>query len=211
MHRIRSTFLPIAVALPCVLVACGGEKKKAAAPSTEVSTTTTTEGAMQGQMMQLQRERDEARASLEQERSMREREAQSHQMQATQERDRDELEMRVVEALEKADQDMQSMRDKAAKGGAKARQNTEKTMKEAEQQKAKLYSQLRRIHGDVGENWDSFKSEVESSINELSQTLSKPDEGTGTTKGTTQQPAPKKAKPAPKPTDSTTPPDKTNP
>jgi hypothetical protein len=114
-------------------------------------------------------------------------------MEAARDRERDDLEARVIEAMEKADQDMQSMRDKAAKGGVKQRQATDKTMKDAEQQKAKLYSQLRRMHGDVGENWDTFKSEVESSINDLSQTLSKADQDM--MKGTTPAPAPKKAKP----------------
>lgn len=192
MQSIR-IITPIAIVLGCTLAACGGEKRQAAAP-TEISTTTTTSDVTQSQMAQLQRERDEARANVEQERALRERESQSHAAEAAKDREHDDLEMRVVEALEKADQDIQSMRDKAAKSTAKQQKAVNATIKDAEQQKAKLYSQLRRIHGDVGENWDSFKSEVESTINDLTQSLSMPDQGPPA-KDTTEKTAPKKAKP----------------
>lgn len=198
MHPVRR-FLPLAAVVTGTLVfGCGGEKRPA---TTAGATTTTSAEAAQNQINELQRERDEAQANLAQERAARERDRQSYTQQTSAQSEHDDLEMRVVDALQKADQDIQSMHDKLGRAGTKQRASMDQSIRDAEQQKAKLYSQLRRLHSETGESWDTFKSEVESTITDLNRSLMSMPETSETTTQPSKAKQPSKSKQPSKPSD----------
>ena len=118
MHTLRM-FMPIAIALLGTLT-YGCSEKPAAAP-TETTAATTGADATRNEIAQLQRERNEARTSLAEERSAREQERQRYADDTAKRREYDNLEMRVLQSLEKADQDIQTLQTKAARAAMKQR------------------------------------------------------------------------------------------
>jgi hypothetical protein len=148
---------------------CADEKRP---PATTTETTAAT--TMTTELADTQRERNEARAQLAEERSARESDRQRYANEMAMRGEHDELEIRAIEALEKAGNETQALRDKAARASAKQRQEIEKTLAEAKQQKAKLYSDLKRLHAGLGNtSWDAFRTDVQSTISELDRVLSK--------------------------------------
>jgi hypothetical protein len=167
MHPIRM-LIPTAAMAAAVVSGCADEKRPPATTETTAATTMTTE------LAETQRERNEARAQLAEERSARETDRQRFANETAARREHDELEMRAIDALEKAGSETQALRDKAARAGAKERREIDKTIDEAKQHKAKLFSDLKRLHSGLGEtSWDAFQADVQSTISELDRALSK--------------------------------------
>jgi hypothetical protein len=67
---------------------------------------------------------------------------------------------------------MQTLREKGARAATKQRQTIDKTLTEAQQHKSKLYADLKRLHGDLGQSWEGFRADVESTLTSLDRTLS---------------------------------------
>lgn len=85
-----------------------------------------------------------------------------------QKREYDDLEVRVIESIENADLALQGLRDDDEKNQFKHWFAVDKATRKAARHKAKLLSDLRRLHGDLGNmSWPVFKAGVESSIGDL--------------------------------------------
>jgi hypothetical protein len=185
MHFIRSMLIPTAALATAVVYGCGGERRPAVTTTTETTAATTT-----NELAETQRDRNEARAQLAEERTARETDRQRFANETEMRREHDELETRALDAIEKAGNETQALRDKAVRSGAKQRAEIDKTLEEAKQHKTKLFSDLRRLHAGLGNtSWDAFKTDVQSTINELDRVLSK---STEPTKGTETKTPPMK-------------------
>ena len=164
------------IAISAVLVAgagCGGGDKTPATSPAELTGATTGVDTSRDEMTRIQRERDEARAALVDERVARDQEHQRATVEATTRRQHDELQMRVIDAMASADTEIQTLRDKAAKANAKQRQTIERAITDAQQQKSKLNSDLRRLHREVGDSWTALGTEVEATLKQLDDSLSR--------------------------------------
>jgi hypothetical protein len=155
------------------LVACSDRP-----PATSQTVTTgasMTQEEAHSRISELERERDEARAALAQERSVQAGERVRQSEELTSRSERDDLEVRVMNGLGKADETGQALRTKLLRGGgAKSaeRARIEQALTDAHQIRAKIYADLRRLHGGtVGPSWDGFRAEVLKSLSDLDEAL----------------------------------------
>ncbi len=165
MERKRFTLAAALLAIISSVVGCM-EQRPAYSPAeltgaTIVDTTRT-------DIAELQRERNEARATLEKERAER---AQDRARMKTMQEARDAhdlLEKRALDVLERTSGVVAELRAKSAKVDATKRQEIEKTINDARQAEAKLYADLKRIHGELANGLpESFRQEVAATIAQL--------------------------------------------
>lgn len=171
MNALRTT-----IAISAALLAgagCGGSDRVPVASPTELTGATTGIDSSHDEMTRLQRERDEARAALVDERVARDQEHQRATTEAAARRQHDELQMRVIDAMASADTEIQTLREKANKANMKQRQTIEKAIGDAQQQKSKLNSDLRRLHREVGDSWTALGTEVEATLQMLDDSLAR--------------------------------------
>jgi hypothetical protein len=126
---------------------------------------------------ELERERDEARATLAQERSVAAAERVRQSSETTTGAERDDLEVQAMTTLGKADATDQELRTKLLRGGGAGvkgveRQRIEQALSNAHDIRAKIYADLRRLHGGaIGSSWEEFRAGVLKSLTDLEQAL----------------------------------------
>lgn len=160
-------------------LATGCAETTSAVPGT---TTVTSAEAQRDEIAKLERERDEARALLEDERTAREQERHRYSTEVAVLRQQDELRLHALDAVEKADRDIQALRDKSARATVKQKKAIETTIAQAQELKTKLNASIRDLKGDIDKSFESVRSEVESTIKELDQSLSSGNESPETKK-----------------------------
>lgn len=167
MERLHRLAISASV-LAAIAAGCSSQKRPASATTETTSATWTTENRLQEENTRLQKERDDARAALLDERADHARDLERFNADNTQRREHDELEMRALEALTVADVQAETLRNKAKNAGASARKSIEDALSEVQDGKAKLRSQLQRLHADTaGAAFESLKSDIESTIADL--------------------------------------------
>jgi len=147
----------------------GCAESTAATPGT--TTVTSAEAAQRDEIARLERERDEARALLKDEQSSREQERQRYSAEVSVLRQQDQLRLNVLDAVERADRDIQVLEGKIARAPAKQKKVIEQAITHAQDLKAKLNGHMRSLKGDVDKPFDSVRVEVESTIKDLDASL----------------------------------------
>ena len=150
-------------------IGCGGSDTKAVSPTETTGAMATPEA--QSNMVQLQKERDDAQRALAEERAGREQDRQRNDLEASERKARDEISVRIIRAVDSANAEMMGIKEKSAKATPKQKKDMEQAMEEAKSKKAKLMTDLQRAHGDLGANMDSFKTEVEADIADLDRVV----------------------------------------
>lgn len=176
MNAVVRLLLP-AASLPLLafaLAACG-----ASPPEPAVATTRTTSSALtvrpqpDGEKEALRKRTEEQAALLDEERQTRQVIFDRQRENAATKREQDELAVKIAESIENADLALDSARDAAVKDGWRKWPQVEKATKTAQRHKAKLLTDLRRLHGDLGMmSWSTFKEDAERSIGDLEQATS---------------------------------------
>jgi hypothetical protein len=177
----KCLWVGLGIAAAAAMVGCSDKP-----PSSPTTSTTGAQMEAQSQINELERERDEARATLSRERATYEGARIRAADEQTAKAAHDQLEVRVLDALDKADQEMLGLRAKIAKPGAngvnaKQKQNIEKALVDAHAAKAKLYADLRKLHSGELASWDTFQANVDQTIGELQNTLAVEPTGPGKT------------------------------
>jgi hypothetical protein len=175
MHVQRVCMAIAVVVCGTLYCGCRRDPRPAAAPGEAIvgETTTTSADVGPNRVAQLQRELDQTNARLAEQRELQERERQRFDKEAALRREHDIIETRIVDALERADHEVQRLRDAAAQAVTKNRRETvEKAMTDAQQQKSRLYADLRRLRDNNGQSWESFRADVDGTIRDLDHTLS---------------------------------------
>lgn len=173
MNAVVRLLLP-AASLPLLavaLAACGGSH-----PEPRVAMTHTTSAALtaapqnDSEKQALQKRTEEQAALLDEERETRQMIFANNRQSADTKREQDELAIRITESIESSDLVLDGLRDAAVKDGWKKWPQVEKASKAAQRHKAKLLTDLRRLHGDLGMmTWATFKEDAEHSIGDLEQ------------------------------------------
>jgi membrane protein involved in colicin uptake len=171
MHRIVVSCG--ALLLGTSLAGCA-EKRPAAAPMEPVSgTSVVLTQATQEEMERLRRERDEARTKLDEERKAQADERRRLAAAEAETKARDALEMRIIEALKKADAEMQQIRDEAPRLTTKQQKDMDQALKAANERRAKLQSDLLQLHGDLGKPFPELREDVDARLQELEDAIRK--------------------------------------
>lgn len=168
----RHHVVVLASVLASVAVGCSTRARPVTATTeTTGAATWTPESRLQEENARLLKERDDAQAALLDEREDHTRDLERFNADYAAQRERDELEMRALEALTVADVQAEALRKKAKTAPARTRRAIEDALADAQEEKARLHAQLKRLHAAASTGLDALRSDIESTMVNLDRAL----------------------------------------